>query len=100
MAGWGCSGWICFLAWVHVSLVFAYRSFSTSTMLMTRFIRGAGSLSLALFLTISIAASPAAAQDRPEEGGHELQGWTGGGGPGPGGTKETSVGKAGGDRKS
>jgi len=32
-----------------------------------------------------------AAQDRPEEGGHELQVWTGGGHSVPGGTKDTSV---------
>lgn len=33
----------------------------------------------------------AGAQDRPEEGGHELQVWTGGGHSVPGGTKDTGV---------
>lgn len=33
----------------------------------------------------------AAAQERPEEGGHELQIWTGGGRSVPGGTKDTSL---------
>ena len=33
----------------------------------------------------------AVAQDRPEEGGHELQVWTGGGRSVPGGTKDTGV---------
>jgi lipid A 3-O-deacylase len=37
----------------------------------------------------------AVAQDRPEEGGHELQVWTGGGRSVPGGTKDTSVWNAG-----
>lgn len=37
----------------------------------------------------------ALAQDRPEEGGHELQVWTGGGPSVPGGTKDTSVWNAG-----
>jgi len=37
----------------------------------------------------------AIAQDRPEEGGHELQVWTGGGRSVPGGTKDTSVWNAG-----
>ena len=41
-------------------------------------------------------ASPLArAQDRPEEGGHELQVWTGGGPSVPGGTQNTSVWNAG-----
>jgi len=37
----------------------------------------------------------AGAQDRPEEGGHELEVWTGGGHSVPGGTKDTSVWNAG-----
>jgi Lipid A 3-O-deacylase (PagL) len=49
---------------------------------------------LTLCLTLLIA-SPATAQDRPEEGGHELQVWTGGGRSVPGGTKDTSVWNAG-----
>jgi hypothetical protein len=39
--------------------------------------------------------SRAVAQDRPEDGGHELQVWTGGGRSVPGGTKDTSVWNAG-----
>ncbi len=45
------------------------------------------------FLVISI--SFLAAQDRPEEGGHELEVWTGGGRSVPGGTKDTSIWNAG-----
>ena len=41
------------------------------------------------------ALSFAAAQDRPEEGGHEFEVWTGGGHSVPGGTKDTSVWNAG-----
>ena len=48
-----------------------------------------------LFLTIFFAVPPIVAQDRPEEGGHELQVWTGGGSSVPGGTKDTSVWNAG-----
>jgi len=44
-----------------------------------------------LFAALSLAA----AQDRPEEGGHELEVWTGGGHSVPGGTKDTSVWNAG-----
>jgi len=44
-----------------------------------------------LFLLLSYAA----AQDRPEEGGHELEVWTGGGYSVPGGTKSTGVWNAG-----
>jgi hypothetical protein len=44
-----------------------------------------------LFLTTLLAVPPAVAQDRPEEGGHELQVWTSGGHSVPGGTKDTSV---------
>ena len=46
---------------------------------------------VALLLTPMIAF----AQDRPEEGGHEFQVWTGGGPSVPGGTKDTSVWNAG-----
>ncbi len=42
-----------------------------------------------------LAFSFAAAEDRPEEGGHELEVWTGGGHSVPGGTKDTSVWNAG-----
>jgi hypothetical protein len=69
--------------------------FSTFNILMTRPIPCAGSLLLTLFLTLLLAVSLAAAQDRPEEGGHELQVWTGGGHSVPGGTKDTSVWNAG-----
>jgi hypothetical protein len=93
MAGWDCSGGICFLASVRVS--FVVDSFSTLHILMTRSNRGAVSLFLALFLTLFLAGSFAVAQDRPEEGGHELQVWTGGGRSVPGGTKDTSVWNAG-----
>ena len=44
-----------------------------------------------MFLAVSLAV----AQDRPEEGGHELQVWSGGGRSVPGGTKDTSVWNAG-----
>lgn len=44
-----------------------------------------------LFLPLSSAV----AQDRPEEGGHELEVWTGGGYSVPGGTKSTGVWNAG-----
>src|ERR1700689_2053579 len=50
---------------------------------------------LALSFTTFLAFSPASAQDRPEEGGRELQVWTGGGHSVPGGTKDTSVWNAG-----
>jgi len=46
-------------------------------------------------LILVLAASFAVAEDRPEEGGHELQVWTGGGRSVPGGTKDTSVWNAG-----
>ena len=46
-------------------------------------------------LTTLLAVSPVVGQDRPEEGGHELQVWTGGGPSVPGGTKDTSVWNAG-----
>ncbi len=48
-------------------------------------------VSCSLFLLLSCAA----AQDRPEEGGHELEVWTGGGYSVPGGTKSTGVWNAG-----
>jgi hypothetical protein len=48
-----------------------------------------------VFLAMFLPASLAVAQDRPEEGGHELQVWTGGGRSVPGGTKDTSVWNAG-----
>jgi hypothetical protein len=48
-----------------------------------------------LFLALLPTHTIAVAQDRPEEGGHELQVWTGGGRSVPGGTKDTSVWNAG-----
>ena len=42
-----------------------------------------------------LANLPAFAEDRPEEGGHELQVWSGGGWSVPGGTKDTNVWNAG-----
>jgi lipid A 3-O-deacylase len=48
-------------------------------------------IAVCFFLVLPFAA----AQDRPEEGGHELQIWTGGGRSVPGGTKDTSVWNAG-----
>jgi hypothetical protein len=66
--------------------------------LMTRPVLRAGSrflTFLAICLTMVLAASLAAAQDRPEEGGHELQVWTGGGHWVPGGTSDTNVWNAG-----
>jgi len=65
---------------------------------MTRSTRGARSLVqllLTLFLTMLLATALAAAQDRPEEGGHEIEVWSGGGHSVPGGTKDTSVWNAG-----
>ncbi len=44
---------------------------------------------------MSLASALAAAQDRPEEGGHEIEVWSGGGHSVPGGTKDTSVWNAG-----
>ena len=52
----------------------------------------------AIFLLLAYViatGSLAVAQDRPEEGGHELQVWTGGGWSVPGGTKNTNVWNAG-----
>lgn len=62
---------------------------------MTGPFRGATFLLWTLLLTMFLASSPAVAQDRPEEGGRELQVWTGGGRSVPGGTKDTSVWNAG-----
>jgi Lipid A 3-O-deacylase (PagL) len=50
---------------------------------------------LALWLTIFAVISMASAQDRPEEGGHELQLWTGGGHSVSGGAQDTNVWNAG-----
>jgi len=44
---------------------------------------------------VLVAVSLAIAQDRPEEGGHELELWTGGGHSVPGGTSDTNVWNAG-----
>jgi hypothetical protein len=50
-----------------------------------------------LFVICVLFAVPhfASAEDRPEEGGHEIEVWTGGGYSVPGGTKDTSVWNAG-----
>jgi len=48
-----------------------------------------------LFLASFLATSLAFAQDRPEEGGHELEVWSGGGHSVPGGTSDTNVWNAG-----
>jgi Lipid A 3-O-deacylase (PagL) len=52
-------------------------------------------LLVALTLTFLLPTPWAIAQDRPEEGGHEIEVWTGGGYSVPGGTKDTSVWNAG-----
>jgi Lipid A 3-O-deacylase (PagL) len=106
MAGWGFR--ICFSSGIHVSFVFVFSCFRVSFCfglrpLMTRSIGGAGCLLRKVFrrlfptfvLTTLLAVSLAAAQDRPEEGGHEIQVWTGGGHSVPGGTSDTSIWDAG-----
>jgi len=60
---------------------------------MTRTIRRTASLFL--LPVLFVATSLAVAQDRPEEGGRELELWTGGGHSVPGGTQDTSVWNAG-----
>ena len=50
---------------------------------------------LFLALTVFLTAGLAMGQDRPEEGGHELQVWTGGGHSVSGGTQDTDVWNAG-----
>jgi len=60
-------------------------------MVMPRSIRATFPHLLTFLLILFLTASPAVAQDRPEEGGHELQVWTGGGHSVPGGTKDTSI---------
>jgi hypothetical protein len=50
---------------------------------------------LSALILVWLAGSTAWAQERPEEGGHELQVWTGGGWSVPGGTKDTNVWNAG-----
>ena len=44
---------------------------------------------------VLVVLALAVGQDRPEEGGHELEVWTGGGHSVPGGTRDTSVWNAG-----
>ena len=44
-------------------------------------------LACVFFLTLVLSPAPAVAQNRPEDGGRELQVWTGGGYSVPGGTK-------------
>ena len=104
MAGWGCSERFtaetpsaprktfscqksmygnCFLSWVRVSFgVYMSITIMRRALLESHIVSG-------LFFPLP------AAQDRPEEGGHELQVWTGGGRSVPGGTKDTSVWNAG-----
>jgi hypothetical protein len=62
---------------------------------MTISLRTAGSFCFSLLLTTFLVVSSAVSQDRPEEGGRELQVWTGGGYSVPGGTKDTGVWNAG-----
>jgi hypothetical protein len=62
---------------------------------MTRSIRGGVFFSAALFVAVFLAVSFAAAQDLPEQGGHELEVWTGGGRSVTGGIGNTSVWNAG-----
>lgn len=49
-----------------------------------------------LFFVVCFSLNLVHAQGRPEDGGHELQVWTGGGPSVPGGTQNTSVWNAGG----
>ena len=65
--------------------------FQLQTMRLTKFAKKPTLLACLLLVVVSCAT----AQDRPEEGGHELEVWTGGGHSVPGGTKETSVWNAG-----
>src|SRR5690349_23868978 len=44
-----------------------------------------------IFFCVLLIGSIASAQARPEDGGHELQVWSGGGPSVPGGTSDTSV---------
>jgi hypothetical protein len=97
------------LALVHESLFFAYRSDSTSINPMTienmtgthgtpsvqRSALYRRTLLLTLTLLMLLSGPAAVAQDRPEEGGHEIEVWTGGGYSVPGGAKDTSVWNAG-----
>jgi len=47
--------------------------------------------SICLAVCLGLLASGVAAQVRPEEGGHEIEIWSGGGNSVPGGTKDTGV---------
>jgi len=62
---------------------FAYHFRSNFERLMTRFIW--------LAICVGLLSSSAAAQVRPEEGGHEFEVWSGGGHSVAGGTKDTGV---------
>ena len=62
---------------------------------MRPYLRAAVCLLFAIFLLLIASAADAQSEGRPEEGGHELQVWTGGGHSVPGGTKDTSVWNAG-----
>jgi hypothetical protein len=79
---------ICFLRQLRVS-------FSMSTIPMTQSLWKQRRFFLSLCLTTFAAISMASAQDRPEEGGRELQVWTGGGHSVSGGTQDTNVWNAG-----
>ncbi|HXZ41812.1 MAG TPA: acyloxyacyl hydrolase [Terriglobales bacterium] len=53
-------------------------------------------LAISFFLSLAfLCATPMSGQARPEDGGHELQLWSGGGHSVPGGTSNTSVWNAG-----
>jgi lipid A 3-O-deacylase len=65
------------------------------TMSTMRLPRTAFYFLLTILFTFFVAVNSASAQDRPEEGGHELQVWTGGGHSTFGGTKDTGVWNAG-----
>jgi len=67
--------------------VFLYRAYSATTIMIKKVCRGVAFTSAALFLLISAAS----AQQGPEDGGREVQLWTGGGYTVPGGTKNTGI---------
>lgn len=97
MEGWGCRINPLHHA-VPILFHFTYRSSSTLTRPMTRSKRDvllARTLCPLFALIVFLTGSFTFAQDRPEEGGHEIQVWTGGGPSVPGGTKDTNVWNAG-----
>jgi hypothetical protein len=84
---------ICLLRPVRVSFFATF--FATLLTPMARSAAKACILFLSVLLTIFAATGAALAQDRPEEGGRELQVWTGGGHSVSGGTQDTNVWNAG-----